>query len=113
MDYENARAEANRAQNSYSNVALGTSTAPELQSANVINRLKKLQQSLKELNSSVDSAAEKIVGSAPTPIPSGIEGVKAERPPSCFLDALTMALSELERVETDLRNNVNRFHRFF
>lgn len=104
------------AQNSYAGLTQGTTAAPELQSTNIITRLRNLQHSLKELNASTDSAAEKIVGSAPTPISNGIEAgeIKGDRPPTCFLDALTMAVTDLERiVEGNLRENVNRFHRFF
>jgi hypothetical protein len=104
------------AQNSYSNLAQSTSAAPELQSANILTRLRNLQQSLRELNASTDAAAEKIVGSMPTPISNGIEAGESKgiHSPVCFLDALTIAVNELEGiVEGKLRDNVNRFHRFF
>ena len=122
MEYEKAVAfaQANAAaQNAYSAGLAGATQAqaPELQSANILNRLKNLRHSLRELNASTDSAAEKIVGSMPTPLNSGagaLVGVKAEREPGCFLDALSQIVTDLETVvEGDLRENINRFHRFF
>jgi hypothetical protein len=116
MEYEKSNMMAAQKQNYAQGLSGATNAMPELQSTNILNRLRKLQQSLKELNASTDAAAEKIVGSMPTPISNGIEAgeIKGDRSPMCFLDALTMAVNDLEHiVEGNLRDNINRFHRFF
>jgi hypothetical protein len=102
----------------YGGLAAGNATGAaqarvELQSTNILTRLNSLQKSLYELNASADSAAQKIVGSMPTPLTNSTAKQTVDRDPSCFLDALSQAVSELESIEADLRNNVNRLHRHF
>ena len=95
-----------------------TEARPEMRSENIISRLNNIKASVLELNASVDSAAEKIVGPKPSPLNalSGADGLKqADRPqPSCFLEAISRIIDGIERcVEAELRQNVNRLHREF
>lgn len=89
--------------------------APQSMSESIISRLQSLRSYASEISSMANHAAEKIVGSAPTPIAGNSTGqIKGERPPaSSFLDGVQQLVGDLEAIARDTQEHLNRIHRQF
>lgn len=110
---DNAKFAQAAAQQGAYQAGLGAQTASQNMSEGIISRLLSIRSNLMENSASASSVADKIVGSAPTPLnPAG--QIKGERPPaSGFLDSVQQALSDLERIGSELQEHLNRLHRAF
>lgn len=90
-----------------------TQAAIQNLSEGIITRLSYIRSSLTENTMSALSAADKIVGPAPTPINAN-PAARGDHPPACcFLDSLQQILTDIEHTGTDMQEHLNRLHRAF
>lgn len=116
MQADYYKAYANAANVNYDG-ATKDAAPPHTASESIIARLANIRANLSDLCQSMSHAADKIVGSAPTPIQQtgALQGAaKADRPPaSCFMDAIQQALTDLERIGSEVQDHLGRIHRSF
>jgi hypothetical protein len=94
--------------------AYNETTAPQSMSDAITSRLQNIRSNFADLCASDNHAAEKIVGSAPTPIAGAALGqIKVEKPPTSFLDGLLQIIAELENIGSVTQEHLNRIHRQF
>lgn len=101
--------------NNLSQGALNGATEVQNASSAILSRLNSLRSQALEICSSASHAADKVVGTVPTPIRENSTGqIKAEYPPACcFLDAVNQVISDLERAANETHEHVSRLHRAF
>lgn len=117
MDYaqqSNAKSQYNLQQQAASTYPQETTAAPMSASESIIARLNSIRMALAENRSNANHAAEKIVGSAPTPLAGATGQIKGEHPPACcFIDALQQVIGDIEDIARDTAEHLNRLHRSF
>lgn len=97
----------------YAGAMQGTTAAIQTESEGILSRLNMIRANFSEARGSLNAAADKIVGYAPTPISSNGQ-IKGDRPPaSCFLDALSQVIGEIETIGSEIQEHLNRLHRPF
>lgn len=90
-----------------------TTAAPQSASEAILSRLSMLQTSVAGNLSVASHIAEKIVGIAPTPPLAGLSNGKDIPAAGHFLEAINIALSQLEHFAESTREHLDRLSRSF
>lgn len=99
----------------YLGQACEANAAPQTMADSIMSRLRNMRSNFIDLRASADNAADKIVGSAPTPIQGASTGQIAPvaPPASSFLDGVMQLITDLENIGADAQQHLNRIHRQF
>lgn len=82
-------------------------------SESIVSRLNNIRANLTENSMSASRLADKIVGTAPAPINSTGQSEVERAPAGYFLDSVQQALTDIERIGSELQDHLNRLHRSF